>query len=138
MTYRGGNTGTPNKVSSQKQQRIRQLQQEITARQKRIKGIQQEIEDRQRRIGRLQRGLRERDGCFIATAVTGSKTSWQVKTLRQFRDNILVQSEIGLSFVEWYYCWSPTIAYKLALNPQHRRWVYWLVTIASAAIRPIT
>ena len=41
--------------------------------------------------------------CFIATAVYGSRDAPEVRTLRDFRDNILMQSSTGRVFVDLYY-----------------------------------
>lgn len=49
-------------------------------------------------------------GCFIATAAYGSYLDPHVMVLRQFRDNVLLQSELGTAFVRFYYKHSPPIA----------------------------
>ena len=41
--------------------------------------------------------------CFVATAVYGDKNAQQVQTLRELRDNVLMQSSIGRAFVDFYY-----------------------------------
>ena len=41
--------------------------------------------------------------CFVATAVYGSRDAPQVRTLREFRDNVLMQSPTGRAFVDFYY-----------------------------------
>lgn len=41
--------------------------------------------------------------CFVATAVYGSRDAPQVRTLREFRDNVLMQSPAGRTFVDFYY-----------------------------------
>lgn len=43
------------------------------------------------------------DECFIATAVYGDKNAPQVQKLREFRDNVLMQSSTGRAFVNFYY-----------------------------------
>ena len=43
------------------------------------------------------------DDCFVATAVYGSRDAPQVRTLRDFRDNVLMQSSTGRAFVDFYY-----------------------------------
>ena len=48
-------------------------------------------------------GQIENDDCFIATAVYGSRDAPQVRTLREFRDNVLMQSQTGRAFVDFYY-----------------------------------
>lgn len=49
-------------------------------------------------------------GCFIATAAFGSYLDPHVMVLRHFRDNVLLQSEIGTEFVKFYYKYSPPVA----------------------------
>jgi hypothetical protein len=49
-------------------------------------------------------------GCFIATAAFGSYLDPHVMVLRHFRDNVLLQSELGTEFVKFYYKHSPPIA----------------------------
>lgn len=53
-------------------------------------------------------------GCLIATAAYGSELSQQVQNLRELRDNKLLQTESGKSFMkgfnEFYYSFSPHIA----------------------------
>jgi len=49
-------------------------------------------------------------GCFIATAAYGSYLDPHVMVLRHFRDNVLLQSELGTAFVKFYYKHSPPIA----------------------------
>jgi len=53
-------------------------------------------------------------GCLIATAAYGSELAPQVQQLRELRDNQLLQTEYGKSFMtgfnQWYYSFSPTIA----------------------------
>ncbi len=53
-------------------------------------------------------------GCFIATAAYGSYLHPFVKTLRDFRDIILLTCSPGKSFVAWYYRVSPPIAEAIA------------------------
>ena len=53
-------------------------------------------------------------GCLIATATYGSELSPQVQFLREFRDNTVLSTEIGTTFMTYfnqvYYSFSPTIA----------------------------
>ena len=72
-------------------------------------------------------------GCLIATATFGSELAPQVQQLRELRDNKLLQTESGTSFMntfnDLYYSFSPVIAdyerenlvfrevVKLAINP---------------------
>jgi hypothetical protein len=63
-------------------------------------------------------------GCLIATATYGSELSPQVQTLREIRDNSLLTTQSGTSFMnsfnEFYYSFSPTIADYERENPVFR------------------
>lgn len=48
-------------------------------------------------------------GCFIATAVYGSR-SYKLEIFRNFRDNILLKNKLGNFSVNLYYRISPEIA----------------------------
>jgi len=54
--------------------------------------------------------------CFIATAAYGSYLHPFVKILRDFRDNVLLLSSAGKTFVAWYYRVSPPMARVIAKN----------------------
>lgn len=60
-------------------------------------------------------------GCLIATATFGSELSSQVQQLRETRDNILLTTESGTSFLnsfnQFYYSFSPTVADWERQNP---------------------
>ncbi len=60
-------------------------------------------------------------GCLIATATFGSELSPQVQQLRELRDNKLLHTESGASFMNsfntFYYSFSPTIADYERENP---------------------
>ena len=63
----------------------------------------------------------EGGGCLIATAAFGSELAPQVQHLRELRDNKLLQTESGTSFIssfnELYYSFSPIIADYERENP---------------------
>ena len=60
-------------------------------------------------------------GCLIATATFGSEMAPQVQQLRELRDNIVLQTESGTSFMagfnQFYYSFSPAIADYERENP---------------------
>jgi len=60
-------------------------------------------------------------GCLIATATYGSELAPQVQMLREIRDNSLLQTQSGQSFMQgfnqFYYSFSPTIADYERENP---------------------
>ena len=66
----------------------------------------------------------EGGGCLIATAAFGSELTPQVQFLRSFRDNYVMSTLVGSSFMEvfntWYYSFSPTIADFERQNPIFR------------------
>jgi hypothetical protein len=55
-------------------------------------------------------------GCFIATAAYGTPTAEQIDVLREFRDVVLLKSNVGSQFVALYYQLSPPIADFIARN----------------------
>lgn len=52
----------------------------------------------------------KKTGCFIATACYGCYHHPEVMILRQFRDQVLLNSKIGKSFISFYYTVSPPAA----------------------------
>ena len=60
-------------------------------------------------------------GCLIATATFGSEMAPQVQLLREIRDNTVLQTESGTSFMtgfnQFYYSFSPVIADYERQNP---------------------
>jgi len=60
-------------------------------------------------------------GCLIATAAFGSELSPQVQFLREIRDNTVLQTESGTSFMagfnQFYYLFSPAVADYERENP---------------------
>jgi hypothetical protein len=60
-------------------------------------------------------------GCLIATATFGSEMAPQVQFLREIRDNTVLQTQSGVSFMtgfnQFYYSFSPVIADYERENP---------------------
>ena len=69
-------------------------------------------------------------GCFIATAAYGSYLDPHVMVLRHFRDEVLLQSTMGIEFVKFYYKHSPPIADYIAQHDSLR-------TIFRLALTPL-
>ena len=71
-------------------------------------------------------------GCLIATATYGTELAPQVQMLREIRDNSLLQTESGRSFMEsfnqFYYSFSPTIADLERENPVFKEVVKLTIT----------
>jgi len=71
-------------------------------------------------------------GCLIATATYGSELAPQVQQLRELRDNKLLNTESGTSFMEsfneFYYSFSPIIADYERENPVFREAVKIAIT----------
>ena len=63
----------------------------------------------------------KKGGCLIATATFGSEMAPQVQFLREIRDNTVLQTESGTSFMtgfnQFYYSFSPVIADYERENP---------------------
>ena len=66
-------------------------------------------------------------GCLIATAAFGSELAPQVQFLREIRDNTVLQTESGTSFMtgfnQFYYSFSPAIADYERENPAFKETV---------------
>jgi len=69
----------------------------------------------------------EGGGCLIATATFGSEMAPQVQFLRELRDNTVLQTESGTSFMtgfnQFYYSFSPAIADYERENPAFKETV---------------
>jgi hypothetical protein len=52
--------------------------------------------------------------CFIATAAYETSTAKQLDVLREFRDDVLLESTVGSQLVDLYYQVSPPIAEFMA------------------------
>jgi len=77
-------------------------------------------------------------GCLIATATYGSELAPQVQMLREIRDNSLLQTQSGQSFMElfnsFYYSFSPAIADYERQNPVFKEAVKLTITPLLASL----
>jgi len=77
-------------------------------------------------------------GCLIATATFGSELAPQVQMLREIRDNSLLQTQSGQSFMQgfnqFYYSFSPTIADYERQNPVFKEAVKVTITPLLASL----
>ncbi|EGP94109.1 PQQ-dependent sugar dehydrogenase [Nitrosarchaeum koreense] len=71
-------------------------------------------------------------GCLIATATYGSELAPQIQQLRELRDNSLLQTTSGTSFMsafnQFYYSFSPTVADLERENPIFKEAVKLMLT----------
>ena len=71
-------------------------------------------------------------GCLIATAAFGSEMAPQVQFLREIRDNTVLQTQSGSTFMtgfnQFYYSFSPTIADYERENPAFKETVKIAIT----------
>src|SRR3989338_5851266 len=71
-------------------------------------------------------------GCLIATATFGSELAPQVKFLREIRDNTVLSTTSGVSFMtafnSFYYSFSPTVADLERQNPMFKEMVKVAIT----------
>ena len=74
----------------------------------------------------------EGGGCLIATAAFGSEMAPQVQFLRELRDNTVLQTQSGTSFMtgfnQFYYSFSPAVADLERENPVFKETVKLAIT----------
>jgi len=77
--------------------------------------------------------------CFIATAACGCPTAWEVETLREFRDKVLLRRRLGRYAIETYYRLSPPLARWIEGRPGVQRLVrrFFVKPLAQAAAKRI-
>jgi len=96
--------------------------------------------ERETMVSEMQEKSDNGGGCLIATATFGSELAPQVQQLRELRDNTLLQTESGSTFMsafnQFYYSFSPTIADLERQNPMFKEAVKLAITplIASLSI----
>ncbi|MFN8943661.1 MAG: CFI-box-CTERM domain-containing protein, partial [Pseudobdellovibrionaceae bacterium] len=62
-------------------------------------------------------GLLDNKKCFVATAAYGSELDPHVQTFRNFRNQILMRSELGRTLTQFYYAHSPEYAKIISQEP---------------------
>ncbi|MCV0393013.1 MAG: hypothetical protein K5790_06950 [Nitrosopumilus sp.] len=105
-------------------------QQKIEAQQKEQEKFNEETESEIVEVENIQVNINQNDeggGCLIATATYGSEMAPQVQLLREIRDNQLMNTESGASFMsgfnQLYYSFSPYIADLERENPAFKEMV---------------
>jgi len=76
--------------------------------------------------------------CFIATAAYGTASAEEIDVLRAFRDEVLMESQVGSQLVEWYYQTSPPVADFISGNSLLRTIVRELVIDPIVSIATFT
>ena len=92
---------------------------------KKIKAVSNECLEKIRAT--LERRNIPSGGCYIATAVYGDYEAPQVLALRRFRDEVLLKSKAGQTFVSFYYKHSPRFAEKLKNHKRANRLVRFIL-----------
>jgi len=88
--------------------------------------------ERETMVSEMQEKSDNGGGCLIATATYGSELAPKVQQLRELRDNTLLQTESGTTFMagfnQFYYSFSPTIADWERENPVFKETVKLAIT----------
>ncbi|MDH3593160.1 MAG: hypothetical protein OER88_14840 [Planctomycetota bacterium] len=77
-------------------------------------------DDDLKKVPNSKKRLLRSPACFIATAAYGDRDAPEVKQLRRFRDQVLLQSRVGTAIVRLYYSVSPPVARLIARRPRLR------------------
>jgi len=80
----------------------------------------------------------KKEGCFLATAATGSYDHEITRTLRKFRDIKLESNASGRKFVHWYYEKSPNWALWITRHSWIRMGVKWMFLYPISRILKLT
>ena len=75
----------------------------------------------------MKQSLEKQGRCFIATAVYGSASTYEVKVLRHFRDSVLIKNSWGELLMRFYYSVAPAMAPFIMRRKQLRRLVRFLI-----------
>mgnify|MGYP006291495351 CR=1 FL=1 len=74
----------------------------------------------EKRINSIEKKLNPSSGCFIATFAYGDYNASEVIKFREFRDNTLVNTNLGSNFIKVYYKFSPSLINLLSSFPKSR------------------
>lgn len=74
-----------------------------------------QLRDKERRDAKDRR--RRFSGCFVATVVYGGADTPQVTSLRAYRDEVLLRTRSGRTFVALYYRIGPYLAELVSKHP---------------------
>jgi len=125
-------TGTSDRPINPEQVRIIKASLvETDATQEKIAQLEAEQQAQQEKIAQLE-AEQNGGGCLIATATYGSELAPQVQQLRELRDNQLLNTESGTTFMgmfnDIYYSFSPTIADMEREHPMFKEVVKLAIT----------
>jgi hypothetical protein len=73
--------------------------------------------------------------CFVATVAYGDWNHPDVVLLRKFRDEVLVTSSAGRSFIDWYWQTGPCLARVISHSPRLKYCSRWLISCLVSLIR---
>jgi hypothetical protein len=73
--------------------------------------------------------------CFVATVAYGDLNHPDVVLLRKFRDEVLVNSSAGRSFINWYWQTGPYLARVISHSSRLRYCSRWLISCLVSLIR---
>ncbi len=90
-----------------------------------VKGVSGEIH----RAAAVSVQVKKEERCIIATVTYGSELSREVQLLRRFRDERVMKTFLGSSFLnsfnKFYYTWSPRVASLIAESPALHAYSYY-------------
>jgi hypothetical protein len=73
-------------------------------------------------------------GCFVATSAFEGAEHPTVIRLRLYRDNVLIRSDKGKKFIDWYYKSGPKMAKVLDMVPLSKPLVRFFINILASLV----
>lgn len=67
--------------------------------------------------------------CFVVTATMENPDHLIVCDMRKFRDEVLKENRIGISFIDWYYTHGPKLAAVIAHSSFRRKVSYYFIVL---------